>query len=71
MIINEWFNRVIEYYSMMNDTFLGTVIVVGFPIIIIFMLWMGLHDMFKSKNKQSTRDTCSCCGQKLPEKKNE
>jgi esterase/lipase len=67
MIINEWFNRVIEYYSMMNDTFLGTVIVVGFPIIIIFMLWLG----FTRSGKQIPEDTCYACGQKLPKEKHE
>ena len=62
-MINELWNSFIIFETTARQTFLGTVILVGCPIVIIGMLYIGLF------GKQVPRDTCSCCGQKLPEYK--
>ena len=59
-MISELWNSFIVYEQAATQTFLGTVIFVSVPVIIIGLLIMGFC------GKQVPRDTCQCCGQKLP-----
>jgi hypothetical protein len=59
-MIKELWDSFIAYEQAATQTFLGTVIFVTVPVVIIMMLYMG----FCGKSVPS--DTCSCCGQKLP-----
>ena len=63
-MISELWNSFIAYEQAATQTFLGTVIFVTVPVVIIAMLYVGFC------GKSVPNDTCSCCGQKLPEELN-
>jgi hypothetical protein len=55
--------ELIGFINMARQTFLGTVILVAVPTVVVLLLYVGLF------GKPIPKGVCQCCGQKLPNMK--
>jgi hypothetical protein len=63
-MIKELWDSFVAYEQAATQSFLGTVIFVGIPAIILLLLYVGLFG-----SRQVPSDRCYACGQKLPKDK--